>query len=345
MRNGSVAVIALLAVLVGCKGEAPVPAQKKEPALSPAQIAQKCKVFEPPWGDGSWIEWGQKNPEAGEQWYNTIEDTMKHADLTVLPRCTHLTNVFLGFSGITDLGAVAKLRGVRRLDLRFNGKLEDLSPLAGLPALEYLNITGTGVKDLAPVATLPVLAELEARMLPASDVGPLAKAANLEKVDLLKCPVEDLRPLAAAPKLSRILVCTTKVKDVTPLLPVKDRIRALDLCATGFSDWALLGQFSNLEMLRLSGLPIADLAPLAGLTKLTKLDINGTKITSLAPVKDMVGMREMDLSDTVIGDLSPLYSMKQLARIYLINAKIDPAQIASLKQALPGLEVVEKDGI
>ncbi|HUT76821.1 MAG TPA: hypothetical protein VM285_04000, partial [Polyangia bacterium] len=150
--------------------EEPKPAPVAE---IPPELRAKCAVFEPPWGEGSWIEWGQNNPEAGELWYTSIKDTMQQADLSVLPRCTHLENLFVGFSDLVDLKPLAGLSKLRRLDLRFIDKLADLSPLAGLSNLEYLNVTGTAVTDLSPLVKLPRLAEFEARMLPLTDAGHL----------------------------------------------------------------------------------------------------------------------------------------------------------------------------
>ena len=125
---------------------------------------------------GSWTEWGQNNPEEGEKWYTSIGDTMKEVDFSLLPRCKHLKNVFVGMSSLTDLTPLAGLTGLERLDLRFIEQLEDLKPLESLQNLEYLNITGTGVTDLTPLTKLAKLATLEARTLKLSDASAVKTA-------------------------------------------------------------------------------------------------------------------------------------------------------------------------
>jgi Leucine-rich repeat (LRR) protein len=329
-------------VAVGCgekKVDEPVVEQPAEPVVD---LKEQCKVFEPPWGAGSWTEWGQSNPEEGERWYTSIGDIMKRADFALLPRCKHLENVFVGMSELTDLAPLSGLTGIKRLDLRFVEQLEDLKPLESLVNLEYLNITGTGVTDLTPLTKLPKLHTLEARTLKLSDASAVAAMKALYRVDFLKCPITDLTPMAQAPQLAEILVCNTQVEALEPLVPIKDRVRALDLCRTRFEDYDKLAEFDKLTALRLSNKPIADLTPLAGMTRMEKLDINGTEVKDLTPIKGMTAMKQLDLSELELTDLSALYGMQQLEKLYVVKSKFDPKLIEELKQKLPKVEVVEE---
>ncbi len=318
--------------------------KKNSPAVS-AEVAKACELFVPPWGAGSWTEWGQNNPEEGEKWYGTVEETMKGADLTVLAKCTHLENLFVGFSSLTDLSFLAGLTNLKRLDLRMIGKLEDLTPLANLMQLEYLNITGTNVTDFSPLTGLLKLADIEARMLKMTDASPIAAMSALEKIDLLKTPITDVTPLAKAAKLAHILICTTEVEDVTPLIPVQERIRSLDVCGTKFSDFKQLAKFEQLTMLRLTKMPIKDLGVIAGLKKIEKLDIGGTGVTDLAPIREMTEMRELDISELKLKDLSPLHNMKKMTKLYMVGSKIPKKQIEGLKKAVPSVEITTDWGV
>ena len=297
-----------------------VPAVKAPEPPTELTPAEKCAVFEPPWKGGSWVEWGQKNPEAGEEWYDTIEEKMKKADLSVLPECKDLEYVFVGFSALADLTPLAGLTKIKRLDLRMMPQIKDLAPLKALTSLEYLNISGTGVEDFSPLADVPSLVELEARMLTAKDVTPLGKMPNLVSVDFLKCPVSDVAPLAEAPKLEKALLCNTDVVDITPLAKIADRLKALDVCDSQFRDFKKLKAFKNLTFLRLWGLPIEDLSVLSGMTE----------------------MEDLDLSKTPVKDLTPLHGMKKLKFLRLLMVEIDPAQIEAMKKAVPGVEISQK---
>jgi len=352
----SMVLLACALCVAGC-GTSDSTAPEKEPAVGEptvlegrshtptkpsAELVEQCKIFEPPWGAGSWTEWGQSHPEEGELWYNSIGDTMKNADFSLLPKCKHLKNVFVGMSALTDLKPLAGLTGLERLDLRFVEELTDLVPLESLENLEYLNISGTGVTDLTPLTKLPKLRDLEARTLKITDAAAVAEMNALTKVDFLKVPLVDLTPMAKAPKLADILVCNTKVATLAPLYGVTARVRGLDLCGTAFEDYDVLAKFDKLTFLRLSSKPIADLSPIAGLTQLANLDINGTKIKDLAPLVDMVEMKQLDLSELELEDLSPLYGMKKLETLYVVKSKIDAKQIAALKVALPNAKILDE---
>ena len=308
------------AVAPAVKDAAAAPAAKVPEPPKALTLAEKCALFEPPWKGGSWVEWGQKNPEAGEEWYDTIEEKMKNADLSVLPQCTELEHVFVGFSALPDLAPLAGLGKIKRLDLRMMPQIKDLGPLRALESLEYLNITGTGVEDLTPLADVASLVELEARMLTAKDLTPLGALPNLVTIDFLKCPVTDVRPLATAPKLEKALLCNTDVADITPLEKAADRLTALDLCDSQFRDFKELEKFKKLTFLRLWGLPIEDLSVLSGMTE----------------------MDDLDLSKTHVKELTPLHGMKKLKVLRLLMVEIDPKQIEELRAAVPGVEIIQK---
>ena len=285
-----------------------------------ADLKAKCAPFDPPWGERYWVDWAQQDQARAETFLDNIEKTMKGADLSVLPQCTHLRNVFIGYSQLKDLSPLAKMTWLERLDLRYSPDVTDVGPLRSLQSLQYVNITGTGVKDLAPLADLPKLGELEARKLTVTDYAPVARMTSLRTIDLLQDPIEDLSPLAKAPMLEHVLVCTTKVKDISPLFPVAERITALDICGSPFRDFAALAKLKNLKKLRLTNMPIKDLKPLEGMTKL----------------------EELDLQRTTLDSLMPLHSCKALRKVDLIGAKVPVQEIEALFKAVPGVQIVVK---
>jgi hypothetical protein len=287
-----------------------------------AEVRAKCAVFEPPWGDQWWVDWGQQYPEKGEEWLDTVEEKMAKADLSILPQCKHLKGLFLGFLDIADLSPISGLTQLTYLDLRFDTKLEDLSPIEKLTNLEHLVITGTAVKGFESVGRIKSLLELEARQLTVTDVSPLAGLPELWRVDLLKDPIADVSPLARAPKVTKLRLCQSEIEGYEGLLPAAERIRELETCNSKIKveNFPQLAAFKNLVFLRLWGNPIEDLSPLAGLSQLEELDLAGTKVK----------------------DLSPLHGLKKLKLLYLMMVDIDEAQVTALQAALPELEIVRK---
>ncbi len=309
----------------GAEASAEKAAPEEDPEPPPEvsdEVREKCAVFDPPWGDTWWVTWGRENPEEGEEWMDTIEETMSKADLSVLPECVHLTHIFLGFTEIEDLTPIEGLEHLRYVDLRFATKLKDLSPLTELPRLKHLVITGTGVTDLSEVGKIDTLEELEARMLLVRSAEPLAGMPNLWRVDLLKDPISDMSPLARIPKIRKVKLCQTDIKGYEDLFPVAEQLRGLETCNSKIptENFSQLSRFENLTFLRLWGNSIDDLTPLTG----------------------MKDLEELDLTQTKVKDLTPLHGLKNLETFYLIMVDIEDEQIEKLKKAVPGVNVIRK---
>ena len=279
--------------------------------------ATGCAVFVPPWGDEYWYDWWMAHPDQGQIWFESISDRMKQADLSIIPTCTQLTSMFVGFAGLKDLSLFSGLTNLRRLDMRISPDVTDLSPLSTLKNLEYLNIWGTGVQDLTPLIGLSKLTEIDAKMAHISDLAPLLKMKQLKRIDLLQCPVTDISILAQMPNITEILTCSTQITDLTPLFPVAQRITYLDLCNTPLRDLNMLKPFTKLKMLKLWGVPITDLSLLNHMKELEYLDLAKTPVVSLAP----------------------LYDMKMLKTLIVTETKITQEEITNLHKQLPNVQV------
>lgn len=319
--------ISVCLILSGCEKKdaggdaAPVVKKIQESSLqeSPSpDIIEKCKLFIPPWGEQDWSEWWRQNPDKGEKWFAETPNKMKSVDLSIIPECTHLTNMFVGFAPLKDLKLFAGLTRLKRLDIRYALELTDIGPLANLKNLEYLSIWSTSVSDLSPLVGLDKLREINARMTKITDLTPLTKMKSFERIDLLRTPVKDIRTLAEIPAVTDILLCTTEVEDISPLYLVAERITHLDLCNTPFQDLKALKKFENVKILKLWGKKLGDLGFISGMSKL----------------------EELDLSDATFKSLKPLYGLKKLKKLWLLNVRYDPGELKALRRAVPALELV-----
>jgi Leucine-rich repeat (LRR) protein len=283
-------------------------------------LRQRCSVFVPPWGEKHWETWGRKHPKKFELWYGKIRLQLRKADLSILPQCTHITSLFLGFSPIRDLSPLQKLTQLKKLDLRFARKVNDLSPLQKLSQLEYLNIWKTGVTDLTPIAKLPRLKRIDAKMTRIQDISPLKTLRSLESIDLLRTPVKEIKVFAHLPNLREVRICTTQVTRLDPIYPKAEQITYLDLCNTKFRRFRHLKKFKNLRALKLWGLPLRN----------ARL------------FRQMKHLEVLDLWNTKVRDIRPLYSLKKLKKLVLIGLKVPPHQIKKIKQRIPGLKVITR---
>ncbi len=123
---------------------------------------------------------------------------------------------------------------IKELDIA-GREIKDLSPLAGLSALEQLVLNDTQVSDLSPLAGLTTLRWLWLDSTQVSDLSPLAGLTALESLYLRSTPVSDLSPLAGLTALENLYLRNTPVSDLSPLANLT-ALRWLDLDDTQASD-------------------------------------------------------------------------------------------------------------
>ncbi len=128
------------------------------------------------------------------------------ANLRSLRTWTRLRRLTLTGSGVRGLAGMEAFTALEWLRLVMMGT-DDLSPLAGLPRLAEVELTGLDrARDLEPLGTLPSLRRL------------LVERAGIEDRDIVH--VDSLRPLASARALEEVLLRATVVddSDLSPLI-------------------------------------------------------------------------------------------------------------------------------
>jgi formylglycine-generating enzyme required for sulfatase activity/tetratricopeptide (TPR) repeat protein/tRNA A-37 threonylcarbamoyl transferase component Bud32 len=119
----------------------------------------------------------------------------------------------------TDLTPLKGMASLKWLNCGGNGRLRDLSPLAG-SSLEYLCVNLTEVSDLGPLKGVP-LKQLQCSGCRVGDLTPL-RGMRLEELYLPSCKVWDLAPLEGLP-LHTLDLRGNPVNSLLPLrnLPLK----------------------------------------------------------------------------------------------------------------------------
>lgn len=117
------------------------------------------------------------------------------ADLKALTKLQKLNLSQLGLTDADIKTLLPQLTSLTNLSIDFNGQISDLSPLANLTKLTYLNFNKDAVSDLTPLANLTKLTSLAFSNNQVSDVRPLANLTNLTSLGFLRNQVLDLSPL------------------------------------------------------------------------------------------------------------------------------------------------------
>ena len=107
---------------------------------------------------------------------------MTSADLEVLKYCPDLLALDLGHQALTDLSKIAEYLPELRLLIIADNQVSDLSPLANLKHLHYLEIFVNRVTDLSPLASLRELVDVNISYNPISDITPLLNSPMMQRV-------------------------------------------------------------------------------------------------------------------------------------------------------------------
>lgn len=205
--------------------------------------------------------------------------------------------------------------------LSFNGynqreRIDDLSPLRGIPLNQLSLIECTRVVDLSPLKDMPLThlnLDLCSRV---TDLAPLAgkqlvelhlrncrrivdfsplKGMPLETITLMDCEnFRDLTVLKGMPLKRLSLRSCRQVADLTPLvgLPLEE----LDISNCPISDYTPLMRVLSLRILVIEKCPVADLAPLAGMRlERLKLTCDGQpSLDALRTSKTLMQINDQD---------------------------------------------------
>ncbi|MCI8553892.1 MAG: leucine-rich repeat domain-containing protein, partial [Clostridiales bacterium] len=174
---------------------------------------------------------------------------------------------------LTDISPLAKLRGLMRVEL-YQCNVRDLSPLAEIPTLEDISISGgsellpcdfTPLKRLTGLflhydrCTIPKVTGLPLKIVYLSQVDSLEGLESLDlltKIDLHEShSLSDLSPLATCPNLEELSAVDTAVSNLTPL-----------------------AGHPSLQMITLSSTPVTDVSPLATIPTLEMIWLYGTAV-------------------------------------------------------------------
>ena len=175
--------------------------------------------------------------------------------------------------GIVDLTGLEHAVNLEWLSLSNNNDVSDISPLAGLTNLKWLDLWFTDVSDISVLAGLTNLETLDLSATDVSDISPLASLTNLEGLLLSNNhDVSDISVLAGLTNLEVLTLGNTKVSDISPLASLTN-LKWLWLHYTDVSDISVLAGLTNLEELRLDNTGVSDISALVNLPNLEELNL------------------------------------------------------------------------
>jgi hypothetical protein len=239
---------------------------------------------------------------------------------------------FQNLHEISELGT-----NLKYLDLTGASNLRNINFLKNNNKLETLKLNSCYyITDISPLANLKELKYLDLFGCKFSNLSPLSNHTNLSYLNLCGCKVTDLRPLASLINLNYLnLGANENLSDISQIAGLSN-LKELDLWACHkLSNIRPLSSLHNLETLNLRGCDsISDLSSLSDLQNLTKLDCWGcTKISDLSPVKPLIALdAEIYIPDTLKEQLAAI-------REQILQERIDESSAIVQVELLEATEI------
>ena len=253
--------------------------------------------------------------EVWDEW-----DGRRHHVLIVDRNTGEQTEVKTG--GMSDLSALAKLTGLRRLEL-FALPITSLDGIQIMSELEELRIQNCpNLRDASAAFTLQ----------------------GLRRVEIGRCPITSIQGVQNLMELSSLAIYETKVKDLSPLRDVDYSVSVrnggfdMSIGGTNCDDYSPLEAVPVFSYLDLNGVDAARWPDLSQVEALRRLSAHGDNLTQ-AKLEELLAshpeLAELQIPhNEKITDLTPLLGMENLQRV-LISRDMKKA-VASLDgQDLP----------
>ena len=224
---------------------------------------------------------------------------------------------------------LAQIVNIQNLSCAGHTEITDIRPIAGLPELRFLDVSGTRISSLQGINRLKSL-----KYLNCSDndnltsIKELAELTDLEELNCGNTMVKDLSPLENLIKLKKLDVhyCT-----VNRLLVIAKLTKLEDLdVSQNHSLFSLAGlEKNNLHSLNCSETSISDVTPLQYSRMLAYLNVSHTNVATIRPLQNVKTLREIDCSDSKItaAGLDYLYAHTSLTLIRARNINITAKEI------------------
>ena len=267
-----------------------------------------------------------------------------------------LTELDLSGKGLTDadLAPLAEMKNLESLNLSGNDAITNLSSLAGLSSLTFLNIMNTGATDLSPLSDLTAMEFLHLSNAEITDLSPLTGMSHLKELyltdgDLPDSKISDLSPLSGLTELETLRIpSVSEISDLSPLsgLTALKTLAVNGISYSGVGKITSLEPLANLKNLEVISLNVdsetgVDLTPLAGLTHLRELTFGGAvHMDSLEVFSSMTEMEELVLHATnsnycSASDLSAFSHMAKLQRLSIsVDGLTSLTGLESLRELL-----------
>lgn len=272
-------------------------------------------------------------------------DGLKIDDLGPLDALSNLSLLRVtGLDEPVDMSPISRLTGLTGLSLRGNRWLDDLSFVASLEELEFIDLHTVGARDLAPLSGLVKLRRIDLYNTDVSDLSPLGDMTEMEFLELSYSEVDALDALSRMENLHTIYMLDTRTLSLRGLENASE-LKKLFANGARLTDISALADKPVLEELELHDTSVEDLTPLSNATGLRTLGFNNTRVTDISALAGLTNITQLRFKQTQINNIGPLASLSNLRDLSLPQQAMDLSVLASMPalQSLRAPDLPEVD--
>lgn len=243
---------------------------------------------------------------------------------------TDVTKLELGNKGITDISVLRYCHKLEHLNLWWNN-ISDISPLADLVMLEYLDLSGNhNVTDLSPLKELTRITELDI-----SYGWDPSGHYFLEYHTILS----NIEPLSALTNLRVLRAWGNDISDISSLSSLSN-LFFLDIGYNNIVDISPLSSLSSMSSLDISDNNIVDISSLSELTDMTSLYFHNNDVSDITPLCKLKDLVDLGFDNNSVKDISILSTLSRLGSLFIRGNHYDHSQLGELEGALPNCKII-----
>ncbi len=253
-------------------------------------------------------------------------------DVKTIGELTSLKRLYLkGNTDITDVSPLNNLTGLTYLDISVTNT-EDISCLSNLNELEWFNFSGTKVSDVSSLSQFESLDTIKMDLLTELDHSTIKLPTNLYTLYCNGNGLENLEFVSGLATLSNIYASGNKISDLTPLSECP--LVIVDLSVNEVSDISVL-DYTGINSLDVSTNKISDISCLEG-SKIGDLDLSYNNISDISSLKDNSRLQLVGLNNNRISDIRVL---KDCFNIHSLNISYNEIADISVLETIDELEI------
>ena len=198
-------------------------------------------------------------------------------------------------------------------ELTLDGDVRDLSQLSALIGLKKLTVGSIPAMDLSPLAELPQLETLilSGRTLSADQLTAVGQLTELKALDISSCAVQNITPLSGLTGLTELNLANNVISDLDPLIGMTE-LRKVNLSGNPVPTISALRSCTELTEVDVSGCRLTALNALADREKLETVNAANNQITTLEALRGCTGLKKLNVSGNRLTELSILAQLPQL---------------------------------